>query len=282
MRVGPDRESEDDGLYLPEVGAWAEEKYELVFNYSNLFATSMKARWERRAYVDLFAGAGLAQVRNSQRILVGTPLLALQVDDAFDRYVFCDSDPDCLNALKRRVSQLCPDRDVRYVAGDVNESTQEIHDALPSYGPEKRVLGFCLADPFRLRDLHLETLRALAHRFMDFLVLVPAMDAIRNVAVYTGSSGAVVDDFLGGPGWRREWQEADARVPFDRFVAEALSARMKEMGYAHGGLEDAVMVRSSEKNLPLYRLAFFSRHELGGRFWKEARKYSTAQQSLFD
>ncbi len=41
-----------------------------------------------------------------------------------------------------------------------------------------------------------------------------------------------------------------------------------------------VHVRSIEKNLPLYHLAFFSRNELGRKFWKEARKYSDDQLDL--
>jgi hypothetical protein len=39
-------------------------------------------------------------------------------------------------------------------------------------------------------------------------------------------------------------------------------------------------VRSDLKNLPLYYLAFFSKHALGKQFWSEVQKYSTDQYGL--
>jgi hypothetical protein len=48
------------------------------------------------------------------------------------------------------------------------------------------------------------------------------------------------------------------------------------------GLETMLEVCSSEKNLPLYHLAFFSKHPRGYQFWKEACKYGTEQLTLFD
>ncbi len=39
-------------------------------------------------------------------------------------------------------------------------------------------------------------------------------------------------------------------------------------------------VRSDVKNLPLYHLALFSRHELAYEYWDEVLKYSTPQLRL--
>ena len=41
------------------------------------------------------------------------------------------------------------------------------------------------------------------------------------------------------------------------------------------------LVRSTDKNLPLYHLAFFSRHPLGQKLWREAVKSSNPQRDLF-
>lgn len=59
--------AEPDNLYTPLVGQWSEEKYMLLANYAQVFATSMKDKWEDRVYVDLFAGAGQARIRDSTR-----------------------------------------------------------------------------------------------------------------------------------------------------------------------------------------------------------------------
>jgi hypothetical protein len=55
---------------------------------------------------------------------------------------------------------------------------------------------------------------------------------------------------------------------------------MEALGYLDQAAQQAELIRSFEKNLPLYRLAFFSRNELGTQFWKEVRKYATPQTAF--
>jgi hypothetical protein len=56
---------------------------------------------------------------------------------------------------------------------------------------------------------------------------------------------------------------------------------MARLGLRYEGLETMKLMRSTEKNLPLYHLAFFSRSELAMKLWREARKSSDAQRKLF-
>ena len=91
-----------DGLICPEVGAWAEAKYRLIQLYDSLFSTGMKYKWDTRIYIDLYAGAGYARVRNTERILVASPLLALTVKDPFDKYIFCEENAECLVSPRYR------------------------------------------------------------------------------------------------------------------------------------------------------------------------------------
>jgi three-Cys-motif partner protein len=270
----------DDKLYTPEVGSWVEDKYRLLWCYADLFATSMKGKWDQRVYIDLFAGAGHSRVSETGRYLRGTPLLALSIAHPFDWYVFCDQDSNCISALRKRVEKLRPSAEVRYVPGDVNHITSQLLEEMPPLAPRKKILAFCFADPFRLRDLHFATIRALDKRYMDFMILIPAMDPLRNETTYVDSSSDVVDIFVGTSVWREEWSKKRNAMSFDVFVAEFFSSQMTQLGYTYGGLQDTVLVRSTEKNLPLYRLGFYSRHELGKRFWREARKYSSRQLNL--
>lgn len=92
----------DDGLFTPDVGAWSEEKYAHVRTYAEIFATSMRHKWKCRVYLDLFAGAGKAMLRESRKVVESSAFLALGVTHPFDRYVFCDSDTRCVTALKAR------------------------------------------------------------------------------------------------------------------------------------------------------------------------------------
>jgi three-Cys-motif partner protein len=269
-----------DGLYTPEVGGWAETKHRLLWTYADLFATSMKAKWDARVYIDLFAGAGHARIKDTDRIVLGSPLLALKVSDPFESYVFCDSDERCIHALRQRVDTLGQLDRTRFVSGDVNALTDEILASLPAYNRRYKVLGFCFVDPFALSALQFTTLEKLARRFMDFLVHIPAMDPIRNEVLYTKIDNETVTQFLGTDSWRTAWKSEPHRLTFDLFLARQFEDRMRALGYEYGGIEESVMVRSTEKNLPLYRLGFFSRHERGRAFWREVKKYSTSQLGL--
>src|SRR6266481_8308703 len=107
-------EPEEDGLITPEVGAWAETKYGIVELYGELFSTGMKYKWDTRVYIDLYSGAGQSRIRGTSRLVYGSPLLALQVPDPFDKYIFCDEDGELMEALKKRTKRLKPDIDAYF------------------------------------------------------------------------------------------------------------------------------------------------------------------------
>lgn len=275
-----DLRAEEDGLEMPDVGSWAEEKYRHFWTYADVFSSSMKRIWHKRVYIDLFCATGKARNRDTGRVLYSSPLLALKVNTPFDRYIFCDYNPECLAALSERVRTTHPEADVVYIPGDANANTDRILAAMPPFGPDNKVLGFCFADPFRLQDLQFSTIRALAARYMDFLIHIPAGETLRNEAIYLDPSCRIVDNFLGKEEWRELWRAQRGGMRFDLFVSNLSCDQMGSLGY-RGKVEECVMVRSTEKNLPLYRLGFFSRSELGERFWKQTKKYSKDQLDLF-
>ena|SRR6266545_2625549 len=105
----------DDGLICPKVGSWTEIKHDHVAYYAKLFSSGMKHKWGKRIYLDLYAGAGYSKIRDSSRIIPGSPLRALLLPDAFDRYVFCEEDAAKLGALRSRAQQIAPTADIRYI-----------------------------------------------------------------------------------------------------------------------------------------------------------------------
>ena len=278
------QEAASDEFDTPEVGMWAEQKYRILFHYANLFSTSMKGKWDQRVYVDLFAAAGKARMKDTSRIVLTSALLALSVDVPFDRYIFCEANPTLLAALKSRVETLHPGKNVRYVAGDCNAETDAILGEMPAFGRKAKVLGFCFIDPCRITHLKFSTIRALAARYMDFLILLPTdMDVNRNLTAYLRSDNPSLDEFLGDSSWRdtfeRLGRSGDAvGVSITRIFGD----QMKALGYKHGGVDDSVLIRYDPKNVPLYRLGFFSRHPLGRSFWKEVKRLSDPQTSFLD
>ncbi len=117
---------------------------------------------------------------------------------------------------------------------------------------------------------------------MDFLVLIPSyMDAHRNRVHYVRETSNVIEHFLGNPDWRKEWAKAERRQQdFGAFVADAFGRQMAKERFLYESLADMVHIRSTPDNLPLYHLGFFSRHQLGSKFWRQARKYSKDQMDL--
>lgn len=278
----PSEDIPDDGLETPEVGSWAIEKYRIVGFYNRLFSTGMKDKWDTRVYIDLYAGAGHVKVKGTQRILRGSPLIALNVPYKFDKYIFCEKSPKKLAVLKKRVRDQFPDADVEFIPGDCNAKIPEILNKIPPHSKAKTVLSFCFIDPFNI-GIHFDSVRMLSAKLMDFLIILPTgMDATRNQARYFSLRSNHIDRFLGKPDWRDLWAAAERRgKPFSHFLAELYSSQMNDvLGYIKVPLNKMREVKSDDKNLSLYHLAFFSKNPRGDQFWNIVLKASTDQLSF--
>ena len=272
----------DDGLPAWPVGAWGEQKLRLLATFCSMFTQAMRGKWDNLIYVDLFAGCGCSRIRGTRKFITGSPLAALDISPPFDRYVLCEKDEGLMAALRTRILTEHPGKDVRFIEGDVNRLVPVILEQIPTPGPRNRVLTLSVADPFRLRNLRFKTLEALSTLFMDHFILVPThMDANRNWRHYTRPENRVVDDFLGHTTWRGEWSIASRRgEPIGNFLTNSLGKAMERLGYKYGGIETTVLIRSDVQNLPLYRLVLLSRHDLGGKFWTQAKKYGRDQGEI--
>jgi three-Cys-motif partner protein len=275
--------ADDDGLICPEVRRWSETKYRLISLYDELFATGMKNKWGKRVYIDLYAGAGYSRVQGTSTILKGSPMLALTVQHPFDKYIFCEENPDLLAALQTRTRRIAPKADVEYVTGSCDDEIDRICALIPKASQTNKVLSLCFVDPFDF-GIKFATLRKLSSFFMDFLVLLAiGMDANRNYDHYVDGNHTKIDEALGNADWRERWDKLGVRrKEFRRFLAAEFAKSMESLDCLHQELHQMKLVRSDEKNLPLYYLALFSRHETAYKFWKDVLKYSTAQTSFWE
>lgn len=274
---------DDDGLISPEVGGWAETKYRLIALYDELFSTGMKDKWDQRVYIDLYAGAGYSRVQGTSKFLKGSPIIALTVPNPFDKYIFCEENADLSRALKARVQRVAPQADVAHILGRCDTEIEKICREVPKASPGNRVLSLCLVDPFDF-GLKFETLRRLSSFFIDFVVLLAVgMDASRNYDLYVDGNSTKIDEALGNTAWRERWRTgAVKRKDFRKLLALEFSMSMESLEYIKTPLDRMRLVRSVEKNLPLYYLALFSRSETAYKFWGEVLKYGTDQQNLWD
>jgi three-Cys-motif partner protein len=277
--IEPLKPLDNDRLPISEIGAWGEEKYRHVQLYASLFAKSMRGKWDALVYLDLFAGSGRSQIRGTGRLIHASPLLILGMPEAYDRYIFCEQDTSYADALEARCRRDFAQRNVKVLTGNANALVETVISEMPLPGRNYKVLGFCFLDPYQLQNLHFSTIRMLSQRFMDFLVLIPSsMDANRNEQNYLKPRNNTLENFVGNPDWRARWKkEKVSGKSFEHFVVEEFGRSMQTLGYIDPGLSEAIMIRSDDKNLPLYRLALYSKHRLGSKFWKETKKYSDPQ-----
>lgn len=270
---------------MPEVGSWATIKHEKISYYSDLFSTSMKKRWDCRVYIDLFAGAGKSRIKTTREIVPGSPLLALNVKDKYDKYVFCEKDPSHMEALQARVKRYFPHHNVSFILGDTNDSLEQLFSSVPVFRKGFKGLTLCFVDPYNKEGFHFSTIRAISSRlFVDFLVLIPSyMDIHRNENTYTLPNNPSLDRYLGTTQWREEWCSPNrAYDEFGLFIADQFCKQMQKIGYLYESFGDLELIRANLKNrLKLYHLAFFSKNQLGLKFWRDTKKNTNKQMDIF-
>lgn len=272
---------EDDGLYIPEIGGWGDEKYKLLGGYCEIFTSGMKNLWDSLVYIDLFAGAGFAKIKETNKIRMSSALIALSVNHKFSKYIFCEEDEKCIIALKARVKRHFPDADVEFIHGDSNEKITEIKNKIPKHSKGEKVLRFCFIDPFSL-NLKFETINKLtAVGKIDFLILLALhMDANRNLFNYISENSSKVDEFISDSSWREPFLSGKIPIKdFIKFLAGRYDKNMIALDYIEPVKKH--LIRIDDLRVPLYYLAFYSKHPRGNDFYEKVEKYLSTQQSLF-
>ena len=185
--------------------------------------------------------------------------------------------------LKARVERIAPAAPVTFIPGSCDTEIDRICAEIPKGSSSNKTLSLCLVDPFDF-GIKFETLRRLSTVFIDFVVLLAiGMDANRNYDHYVDGHSTKIDEALGNAQWRQRWKAVGVRRrDFRQFLATEFSMSMASLGYLQKPLDRMKLVRSVDKNLPLYYLALFSRNEMAFKFWDDVLKYSTDQTNFWD
>jgi three-Cys-motif partner protein len=207
--------------------------------------------------------------------------LALTTTHPFTHYFFVDQDPDNITALQKRCSAPPFTAIVDCKTGDGNILVKEIVERIESvdrqYLPGKwSSLNLAFLDPDGL-ELQWQTVATLARlRTMD-LIIHYSQGGLNRVMVKAVSKEAdtVVDRFFGGREWRRIYERYRNReVSFiHRQLMDHYKEKLQGLGYQEVFRDDEVgdepLIRNAERNVPLYRLLFASKHPLGQTFWRK-------------
>lgn len=279
-KFNPQIEVTSDGLHTPIVRQWSLEKYRLVGSYCEIFTTGMQYKWDQLVYIDLFAGAGHAKIRETGKIYRNSALLAMSIPIPFTKYILCEQDDDRFAALESRVSRDFSHLNCELIKGDSNQNIAKVIKAIPSFKKGNTLLPFCFVDPYSL-NLNFATIQTLGQGLMDFLILQALhMDANRNFDSYIKDENTRIAEYLGLTDWRSLFEKDGIkyRKDFVKFLAEQYQEQMSLLGYQKA--KHMHQIRSNEKNLPLYYLSFYSKNPRGIDFFKKVKERLNGQQSL--
>lgn len=270
---------ESDGLVTPEIGIWGLQKYKLMGMYCDIFTSGMKKQWKNLVYIDLFAGTGHAKIKNDNKIVKTSSLIAASTPNHFTHHILCEKDPDNMVSLQTRWNRDHAGQHVAFMTGDSNQLIKSVIDLVPH---EPNTLRFCFVDPFSL-NLEFNTIRHLAGMGrIDFLILLAfQMDAKRNFHNYINDESTKIDLFVGTNDWRKPFQEG--KIPqkhFIKLLADIYDRNMEQLEYVVDP-QLKMMIRNPESNVPLYYLAYYSKHKVGNEFYKKIEKYHSVQTKLF-
>src|SRR3972149_881015 len=270
-----------DGLPVRCVGLWAKDKYFYLGRYFDIFTTSMRKVWRGELYyIDLFAGCGKCRVRETGEEIDGSALISLSIKYPFKIYLLFEVNPNAANALKERVKNSSYKDRVKIIPGDCNEKIDEIIAEIP-----QKSLSLAVVDPTGLH-IKFDTLQKLTKdRRIDLVITYPeGMDIKRNLSKYIKRPHSILDDYIGDKDWRILFpknikdinQLTSAHI--EKNLIDHYKKNLSKLSYKEIKSGDEILIKSSQKRLPLYYLLFASKHPLGYKFWKEISKISPTGQ----
>jgi three-Cys-motif partner protein len=269
-----------DGLCTPTVREWSLDKYRLVGSYCDIFTSGMKNKWNQLVYIDLFAGAGYARIKEKNKTYLNSALIAMSTPIPFTKYILCEQDDERFEALSIRVNRDFSHLNFHLIHCDSNNEISEIVKSIPSFRRGNTLLPFCFVDPYSL-NLRFNTISSLGQNLMDFLILQALhMDANRNFEAYLNEENTKIANYLGIDNWRERFEKSGYcyRRNFIKFLADQYQEQMSKLGYQNTKLMH--QIRSNEKNLPLYYLSFYSKSPRGVEFFNEVKQRIDPQLSF--
>ncbi|MFZ4813516.1 MAG: three-Cys-motif partner protein TcmP [Phototrophicaceae bacterium] len=260
----------DDGLPMRTSQEYAKYKLDALSHYIHQTNVAMRDKWLNRFYLDLQAGPGKNKI--GQEVWLGSPLLALTAPFPATRFFFNEYDPahpEVFEALKTRVQSSPFHPHITLLQKDVNNAALDIVNLIPNNGKNSLNLAFLDPEGLEMDWRTVETLAKIAR--MDMIINFSTSGIIRSIGK---GYEDVVTRFFGTDEWKSIYQQAD-KSNKSRVLIDFYRQQLEKFGYniqinPNLGGHD-ISIRNS-RNAEVYSLIFASKHPLGDKFWKQAKK----------
>lgn len=237
-------------------------KLKMLKYYLDIFCVAMKDKFKNLNFIDLFAGPGICYDRDTDKFEPGSPLISLDINYPFTKYIFVDIGTETSNALKIRCQKHHPAllSRMEFLNRDANSDIEEILGFIE----KNKSITVVFIDPNGL-DINFNTIEKLSkYRSIDIIINFSISDLKRNLAIYK-KPGSKAYDFFGIKDWHK-YQLRD--------LASIYKKQLMTLGFI--GLEDeheGSVAINAPNGAPIYYLIFASKHPtLGIKFWKEAKR----------
>ena len=265
-------------------GDWTQEKLALLRKYLAAYATIMRKRQYRFAYIDAFAGTGYRETKGTiaetacmfpdlagkepQGFLDGSARIALQIDPPFDKYIFIEATGKRCQELGKLREEF-PEKAARIesIQADCNAWLQE--RCLRYSWKSNRAALFL--DPFGMQ-VEWATMEAIAKtQAIDVLILFPVGVAVNRLLRKDGEiedrGRAALDRLFGTSDWYQEfYRERTApglfgltkkthKVGNFESITHFYVERLKTI-FAKDGVAEKPRPLCNSKGNPLFHLCF--------------------------
>jgi three-Cys-motif partner protein len=166
----------EDGLVTRLVHTHSRKKATKVGFYAHVVGKGMAPSWRGHLHwVEFHSGPGQLFELETNELLRGSPLQALEIDNPFASYRFVEFDALCADSLRKRIA---PFRNASVIEGDANGAP--VLDRIVREVPTDALVVF-YADLEDLDDFTFETIRHITARYRhpDWLINFPTSGVIR-------------------------------------------------------------------------------------------------------
>ena len=216
----------------------------------------------------LFADQSTDPVEQEAVFLKGSPRVALDIENPFDRYVFIDKDPDRVAELERLRSEYQSRRTIEIRQGDANSILQELLKSV-SKGKHR---GYVFLDPFGLQ-VPWATIETIAKTgAIEVMINFPLGMALRRMMPNSGDVPAgwqiSLDAFFGSADWRRHAYEEGVDLLGKR-ISKTADSEDRLLAWYRGRLKDLfghvseAQLVTNTRGGRLYYLIWAGPHEAG-------------------
>jgi three-Cys-motif partner protein len=270
------------------VGPWAKEKLDSLQRYLDFYTKVLKNQRWRTLYVDAYAGGGRAVVRtpsptteteslleeyqidaDQAALINGSPRIALDIANSFDRYVFIEPDPDRIAELEALRTEYAGLReiDVRH-----ENAAAGIQWLISRNISRRSHRGIAFLDPFGA-GLEWSIVEALAATgffevVINFALNMAILRMLPNSAVFQPGWREKLDAYFGTMDWYEEVYTSRQGLlgnyleKRDHYSDRLLEFYRRRLGGEFGFVSQAKLIRNT-RGAPLYYLLWAGPNKKG-------------------